>query len=409
MRRTAGWCILAVALSACVEKLATPGSCPELCPGDRIIVRDTTILPVPAGDSSHFGYLPRAARTAMLVSNGLAAGEARGFVIFPRQRTDSIQVDGTLVEFTVDTVAISFALQARDTTATGLKVFLHRIPITVDTTLTFDQIDALLTNAAIIDSIEVPDSVRASDRIEALFVEDELALLTVPPDDSGRIGIGLTVRASKPTGIILGGDAFASANAPVYESRGKADVPDEDRQRQRPSVRPDDPARVGYVFNADLGENPDPDLLYVGGPRAARALIRFDLPPAIKDSAQILRATLELTPALPLVGLPNYEVGDTVLAQGVVADLGAKSPPLVSFGLQLGGGLEESTTNLVEIDLLRLVTQWQIEDGPPAVVFIAHLHEGQTFMQPVFHSTRSPAGSPRLRITYGLPTRPGRP
>ena len=97
--------------------------------------------------------------------------------------------------------------------------------------------------------------------------------------------------------------------------------------------------------------------------------------------------------------------------RGVAADLGAKSPPLGAAGLLIKGGLGQGTTNATQADMFSLVSQWQVAGGPPPGGFIAHLDEppGGGFMQPVFYSTRSPTGQPRLRLTYGLPTRPGRP
>jgi hypothetical protein len=147
----------------------------------------------------------------------------------------------------------------------------------------------------------------------------------------------------------------------------------------------------------------------VGGPQGARALIRFALPRTILDSAQVLRATLELTPAEPLHGLPDSPDRDTLAVAGVVADLGAKSPILVLAGLRLAGPLIEGTTDLVAVDVRQLVNQWQQSDGPPPVVVLQQLDQGNSFMQPVLFSTRSPAGQPLLRLTYGLPTRPGQP
>lgn len=409
--RVLGGLVAALAFGACQENLSAPGECPALCPGEQIIVRDTTILPILGGDSTFFGYLARSSRTVLLVSNGLPAGEYRSFVVFPAQRTDSVAVDGVSQAYTVDTVSISFNLQARDTTAKGLTVYLHRIPITTDTTITYPVLAALLDTAEVLDSIQVADTVK-SGRIEALFVGDELTKFAGPAADSGKFAVGLTVRADKPTGVRLSVDAAGSTLAPLFENRGRAPaVTDTAKRRQVVQVRPTDVAKYGYVGNRDLSQTANPDLLYLGGPGAARALLRFALPTDLKDSAQILRATLELTPAISLDGLPSSPSGDSVAVRGVVVDLGAKSPPLLTGGLQSWGLLKQGTTDLVTIDLLLLATQWQIKDGPPATVFLALTDEviGGGFMQPVFYSTRSATGQPRLRVTYGLPTRPGRP
>ena len=79
---------LAGALAACQEKLTTPVDCPELCPGNSLIVRDTVIEPLFDLDSTFTGYLKATEIPALLVSNGLPAGDARSWATFPR-RTDS--------------------------------------------------------------------------------------------------------------------------------------------------------------------------------------------------------------------------------------------------------------------------------------------------------------------------------
>lgn len=399
-----------LALGACQENINTPGDCPTLCPGEQIIVRDTAIDALVGSDSSFFGYQPRSGRTALLVSSGLAAGEYRAFVVFPAIRPDSVSVDGVKHKFTPDTAQIAFTMQSRDTTATDLRLYLRRIPITVDTTLTYDSLAALIATAPVLDSIVVSDTLKAG-QILTMFTGDRLALIQTAPEDSGRIALALTVTASKPTGIRLAVDATASTGAPVFQFRGKADVTDTAKVRQSIAVRPESVAKFGYYGNIDLAATADPDLLYIGGPESGRSIIRFAIPKHIRDSAQVLRATLELVPARTLAGLPGAVLRDSVAVRGLQADLGAKSPALAVVGLQLAGPLTEGTSEVVSVDMFRLVSQWQTVGGPPESIFLAHAGEptGGSFMQPVFYSTRSPSGRPRLRVTYGLPTRPGRP
>ena len=401
---------IALALVACKENINTPGQCPELCPGEQIGVRDTVLMPVPASDTSFFGYLTRTNRKVLLVSNGLSAGEYRAFVGFPNRIVDSVTVDNLRYKLEVDTIAVGFELRYRDTTATDLTIYLHRLPLTTDTTITYDDLAAQLMTAEILDSIKVPDTLK-SGLVEAIFAADELVKLETPEADSGKMTFGLTVRASKPTGVGLSVDASGTESAPTIQTRGRVEVGDTTKQRQAVTIRPTDLGRFGYVGSFDRKDGADPDLLYIGGPSGARSVIRFDIPSYIMDSTQILRATLELTPALPLEGLPDRVTGDTVGIRGVQVDLGAKSPTLVASGLTNGGGMKVGTTETVLIDLVRLATQWQRVNGPPSVVFLVHNEEaiGGGFMQPVFYSTRSPSGQPRLRITYGVKTQPGRP
>ena len=326
----------------------------------------------------------------------------------PSQRTDSILVDGSYYGLAVDTVSVSFVLHSRDSTATGLTLYLHRLPLSVDTTLDFAGLEALLTPGSIIDSIQVPDTLHTG-TIEALFTGSDLAKLAVPPADSGKIAFGLTVRASKPTGVQLGLDFVGGTAAPQYQSRGSIDIADTTKTRQTTSVHPSTTDAAGYVLNDDRSLAPDPDLLYSGGPGAARTIVRFDLPQIVKDTAQILRATLQLTPVFPLAGLPNNPLNDSLGVSGVIADLGAKSPRLLTQGLVIFGALPEASADTVSVDITQLVRQWQSPTGPPPALIFGQSSEGQSFMQPVFYSTRSVAGAPRLIIVYALPSRPGNP
>jgi hypothetical protein len=397
-------------LQGCRENLATPGDCPELCPGDRIIVRDTIVAAVTGGDSTFVGYTARNARQVLLVSDGLPAGEYRSFVVFNKHTRDSVLVDGTSRAFVIDTVAISFLVEARDTAVRDLRLLYYRIPVTTDTTITFDGLEALLTPANLLDSAAMHDTLKVG-RVEAIFTGDRLPSVLPPAEDSGRLGVALRVRASAPTGVRLALDPLLTGSGPLFEYRGEAlTVVDTSKRRQRIQVRLESVARTGYVQTVDLAQNRDPDLLYIGGPQSARSLIRFAVPAFIRDTAQIVRATLLLTPAVTLTGLANTRSRDSVAALGVVVDLGAKSPT-ASFGFVPRGLLAEGTTSVAAIDVFSLVANWQSNGGAPQAIFLQHSDEteGGGFMQPVFYSTRSLTGAPVLRITYGIPTKPGQP
>jgi hypothetical protein len=142
-------------------------------------------------------------------------------------------------------------------------------------------------------------------------------------------------------------------------------------------------------------------LLVVGGEPSSRALIRFDLPARIRDSANIVRATLELTPVAPISGLPT----DPARMQGraVLADLGAKSPVSSAAGRVPADTIPVGTT-AVALETVRLVELWLGASGRPAslVLAMAPEIEAASFARPVFYSTRAadPAVRPRLHISY---------
>ena len=145
----------------------------------------------------------------------------------------------------------------------------------------------------------------------------------------------------------------------------------------------------------------DSTLLYVGGEPSSRALLRFDLPPHIRDSATIVRATLELTPTTPIVGLPTDPA--RLQARGVLADLGAKSPVNSAAGRVPADTIETGATN-VNLEAVSVVQLWLGPAPLPSALVLAMAPdlEAASFSRPVFYSTRAadPTVRPRLHISY---------
>ena len=389
--------LLLAAAVACQEKLTMPVDCHDLCPGQSLIVRDTVLLPLVGLDSSYAGYVSAAAVPALLVSDGLAAGEARAFATFPAQ-SDSLTVDGLPYAYTTDSVTVTFNLVARDSTVPGLRILLHRVPPHFDTTATFTGVDTLLTPASLIDSIVVHDTLKTG-TVRLLLTGDALAKLHPFDGDSGRIGLGLRVRASAPTGVRLS-SLSSGGGAPTILAYVQVPTPDTTRRHQTITRAAD---TANYVINAP--PVPGPDTLFLGGKSGSRSILRFVVPASVKDSSTVLRATLELTAAGPIKGLP----GDpgTIQFRGVLVDVGAKSPALagVTASLEVPAG----TTGGVSADVRSIVATWFNATPPPSTLFMGLSPEGGTFSRPEFLSSVAPSGGPRLRITYALPSRPGHP
>ena len=388
--------VAALSAAACQEKLASPTECPELCPGNSLDVQEVVLLPVTGADSSYTGYLSASEIPALLVSDGIDAGEARSFMAFPRQ-ADSTTVDGVAVPITTDSVAIVFTLLARDSTVPGLKLFLHRVSPDLDTTATLGDVDGALTPESLIDSLLVPDSVRRG-AVRLIVTGPTLARLIPTDGDSGRIGIGVRVGADEPTGVRLG--ATGGTESPGIITYAKAVVTDTAKQRQTLT-------RVATAANyvIETPPAPGPASIYLGGRHGSRALIRFVLPADIKDSASVLRATLELTPTGPIKGLRNDAA--SLLFRGVAADIGAKSP--VISGLGGSAPIPTGATSVQSFDVGTIVASWFSINPPPTAILIGLSPEGGSFSLPEFFSSRDAAMTPRLRITYALPSRPGHP
>lgn len=383
--------LVLLAAAACSEDLTTPANCPALCPGGQGDVFSIVLSPVNNLDSTFQGYLPTGQGGSLLVSDAIRAGDDRAVIrFFPR--SDSIQFADTVkVGYSIDSVAFEVSILARDTAVNGLSVFFYRLPATIDSSLTFQALEDSLNPNNLIDSVAVADSV-ITGKVRLVLTGADLAKVAIPVADTGVLAIGLRIRADQPTGVRLG-SSKAGSSSPVFFSYVKADTADTALQRRAFSRFPS--------YNSWRGRNPpalNPDRLTIGGDSTARALIRFALPDGIRDSAIIIRATLELEPFDSLFGLR----GDSAIVQvrNLLADFGAKSPPATTFVGEHRIAPDVDTTITVEVT--GLVRQWQGSSPLPSTLLIALAPEGSTFMRGEFGSTRAGV-SPRLTITYELP------
>jgi hypothetical protein len=393
-------------MTACQERLTSPADCPALCPGGSVQVFDTVVPAVALRDSSFpahrdsaNGYVARGQGAALLLSNGFEGSEDRAVYRFGT-RGDSIAVRDTLRAYAVDSVLLNVTLVARDTLVDGLKVYLYRLPSTVDSTVTFADVESQLVEANLIDSIAVPDTIN-SGAIEATLRGADVDRLRLPVGGDSVLAIGLRMAAAAPTGIRVG--AVGSGTAATFTTFVTADVPDTGAVRTPTMVR-------GTDFNTFLTQStvvPDDTLLLVGGEPSSRTLVRFGLTDAFLDSATIVRATLELTPARPIIGLPTDP--SVIQTVAVLADIGAKSPVSTLAADFAAGLIRQDTlatvqTDTVRIDMTRIVQLWQSLRSRPQSVFLRMVPEAASFARPAFFSTRSPSGgvlvAPRLRVTF---------
>jgi hypothetical protein len=390
----AAWVILAAAITGCQERLTAPAECPELCPGGESRVFDTVITPLANSDSSYVGYVARTSAGALLVSNGLSASQERAVYRFSPRR-DSIEVRDTLRAYTVDSALLALNLIARDTLVNGLKLYLYRIDPAVDADDTFESIDLQLVPTAIIDSIEVPDTLN-SGLVRTVLRGADVEKVALPPGTGGVLAIGIAMAADQPSGVRIG--SFAAGTGATFTGYVTVDVPDTGSIRRQSLTQ----APAFNAFVTDSPMVPDDAFLTVGGEPSARALLRFDLPEDIEDSATIVRATLELVPQSPILGLPSDPA--LLQAKALLADLGAKSPVTTDPGFIISDTLAVGSADTVRLDVTPIVNLWQGTSERPEAVFLSLLPEGASFTRPVFGSTRSGAvGPPRLRITYLKP------
>lgn len=381
--------LVAVALiaTACTEKLTTPADCPALCPGGSADFRDTVLTATLGLDSSYSGYVSGSSLLSLLLSTGGDYGNSRGVVRFT-PRGDSIVIRDTSRTFTVDSVAIQFTLQKSDSTSTGGVVEIYRLPLSLDSLSTVAEIDAALTPARLIQEFPISPTFR-SGPLRILLKGADLAKVAFTAADSTRLALGLRLRADGPSGARIGASA-AGNEGPSTTWYTTANIADTTLRAQIFNRLPAANFSVRTASGAGTS-----GLLAVGGYPVSRSFIRFSLPPALRDSVTIIRATLQLTADRPMFGIPADTA--TLLARPVLTDLGAKSPvatELFSGAFLLPGQVD------VSMEIAELVRTWQGSDALPAILRLELGEEGGSFIAPFFRSTRSLSGAPTLRITY---------
>jgi len=386
--------LAAVLLCGCQEDLTSPADCPAMCPAGEPQIFDEVITPIISSDSSFSGYVQASAARARLLSNGLRGYEERAIMRFPA-RSDSIGVRDTLRAYAIDSVTLSFSVVARDTNLTGVQLLVYRMPRTVDSTTTYAQVDPAFVPENLVTTVPLPDTLNTG-TVRTVLRGEDLARIAIPPADSGVLALGLRLDAPVFTGVRLG--ASGSGTAGVFITYATLDIPDTGTARVRSLP-------LNATFNSTLSPAPDvddPAFLTVGGIPASRALLRFDLPARIRDSATVVRATLELNLVSPVVGLPTDPV--RIWARGVLADVGAKSP--VESGLVAVDTLEPGTSGTVAIEAARLIQLLWLGSSTRPTALVLSLAapelEAASFSRLVFYSTRTPdpATWPRLRISY---------
>lgn len=384
--------VLLLGLLACTEDLTTPGTCPQTCPGGVVQVRDTVLDAVFDLDSSYSGYVFAGQGSGLLISTAGPTDQYLATVRFGT-RPDSIRVGDSTYAYTIDSVAISIGVLARNPAATGIVLQMHRAPATVDSGVTYADVASYMTPATLIDTLVVPDTM-ANGNLRAVFSGADLLKVDIPPADSGVLAIALGMTADSNTGVELGSTTAAQFLPYIVTYITVATL--DSTKQPSPIQRP--PTFATYVE-----QTPPviaPDQLLLGSAPSARIIVRFSVPPSALVGVEILRAELVLTPVAPVEGVPG--IPSTITARGVLSDQGAKSPlvPLLATSSPLTAGSADSVT----LEVIDLVKTWQLPENPPAQAFFLSLQpEASSFTRPVFASTRSVSGAPRLRITYVAP------
>lgn len=382
--------LFAGVLAACQEKLTAPGDCPGLCPSDNLVVGDTVIAA--ELDSTYTGFVEASEGSRILASNGANGERFIGVARFAA-RDNSIVVRDTARPFVVDSVILTVTVQTRDVAAPGLALEFFMLPgtVLVDSSTTYAEVDAQLTPDRLLGVAPLADT-----------LTNGLLRVALPGDipftaaDTNVLRLAYRLTGPTQTGIALASSAQGLAG-PAFITWLRVALPDTTVIRSLPRI---------VVFDGYLSDTPapapSPDLMTIGGVPSSRTLLRFSLPTRIRDSAQIIRATLQLVPVAPITGLPGDSA--TLDVRGIFSDLGPKSPRITTTaGLLLTEELTVGSSDTVFVEVTPIARLWNTASRPPTAFFVAIAREASTFAFAQFGSSRTPDARPTLHITYALP------
>ncbi len=376
-----------------------PGRCPALCPSNNVLLADTLLARPDTADTSVRGYVS-ALETSFLLASTLDSLRSLVLMRVSGVKVDSFRLPGDtnpVPVSSIDSVQLTVQVLHKDTAVKQVRLLVYRLPARYDSTMSYVQALPLFADSMLVDSTDtLPDSLAGG------AATLKLPLTLVPaPGDSGLVGLGFSVAAPVPTAVGLGsgvsGTGTTSATLHYFLSGKRAT----DTTMQHQSLNVAVASGSATFLLAHTQGQPPVGELDVGGVPAARAMMRLALPSVAIDSNAIVRATLVLTLARPVLGLPSdsfYLVGRPILR-----DLGLKSllypDSTVTGAVQVHVG----DTARVEMDITPLLRLWGTTTGDslPRIIVLRLLSEGATLGEADFKGQAAgAAGGPRLQVTY---------
>jgi hypothetical protein len=297
----------------------------------------------------------------------------------------------------VDSFGVKLIVDARSPGTGEFELAVYRLPASVDSTTTYADLETIFSDSTEIGATSFPDT-EAEDTITVILPADAFPTLE---DDSAVAAIGISLRSAQPAFVDIR-TRDNSLNS-LWITRF-VQVDSADGQAAARTDRTD----AGF----DTFVFPDlpvlgPSSLGVGGSPSSRAFLKLQLPSAVIDSSNVIRATLLLVPTEPVLGAP----GDTIriVAEGLAADIGPKSPikQVPEDSIVAYSGLSTiGSTDTLRIDITHVVAPWRDSTRVRALMLRA-VREGRTFGEFRFNSSVSAIGSPAVRVTYVPPVNIG--
>lgn len=400
--------LLLGALGACSEQVTSSLGCPALCTDESAALRDTILTGSIVVDTSFYGF-PRLGedRDITLINRGDTA-DVRLIARFDSLPTRYVlgaatadsairRVDSAVMIFVIDTLTAK-----------------ANAPITIDAfdvdTTANDTLHAALIPLFRDNRLIGSQTFQAADLKDTLRLSLDNAAIFAKIKDTLRLRVGLRIRGVNSVSLPVQGNAFV----PRLRFRVSADTtvkPDTVFPR---SLTPKDDIILQSVLplyrvivKGLLGDAPA-NRFVIGGLRGARTYLRFDIPPQVLDSVQVIRASLVLTqaPARSLSKSDTLTVfTQPVLASPALTDIYTAATLIGSpylYGVDsLRFAVKDSGQRSVE--LVNLVRFWRLAGltNTSRAIVLRSPQEGLAPGELSFFATEAPAAvRPRLRLTY---------
>ncbi|HEU5260888.1 MAG TPA: hypothetical protein VFU41_05615 [Gemmatimonadales bacterium] len=410
-------------VASCVENLTAPGKCPEFCPSGSIRIVDTLLTMNVSRDSAYRGYVLAHEPAALAVVDAPGVMDSRAIMVTGALADAVVLAGDTVTDRIVgsDSLKLTLTLTRRDTGAQNLTLRFYRLPVNLDSTTTFANVAGAFATAPLrtvnLDSLEAKatrdtatgnfvfvdpatgDAIAvdtATDRV-ALTVKFDSLQAPYSAADSGRLGIGLRVAAGGPTSVAIATRASVVGGARVSWYATVDSITDSSTTR----IHKLPPFPRGVEFESFVFDPPPAPLdstLAVGGAPSARSLLRVDLPRAIRDSSQIVRATLILVPAVAARGAPADSF--IVEAHTVLTDFGAKSPIALDPQRTDTAMIRIGATDSVRIEVTNLLRLWAVDTILPTAIMLRAQDEGSNPAEIRFYPSAAQPYRPSLRVTF---------
>lgn len=405
---------LVVGVAACDETLEGGIACPTLCPSPIAQVLDTTILAVEF-DTTVSGFPPLGSEQELLLASRGDTLDARAIIRFDSipttYRFPTTGVDSNITA--PDSAMIYLKVADADTLGPPITIELYDVDLksATEDTVTSELVAAFDPSRLIGSRTFAAESL-LKDTLKISF--DPAKIMEKIQGDEAYRRLRLGVKISAPT----------SAQITIYAQNGGA-----------PPILYFRPAPDSGVFPVVLGvysktpllpfvasdladfqliaKGPAPEpanVLRVGGLPGRRVYLRFNIPSAILDSSEIIRARLLMTQR------PNPSAPDALDTAGVQPFAVAAGSVITDFSRLLfflqfpqdTVGVVPADSQVVPFEIIDLVRSWRgttAAKTPRAIALRATREGASGWLADFWSSEAAESLRPRLRIYY-VPRKP---